>query len=70
MGDRYAECQPSKPTVGEKLLGKRLDVCCSYDLDAGGSELRWSQGKVVLVSDGHNISRGPRSCWGAGVWRS
>ena len=57
---------PAQPSDYKKLLGKRLDVCCSYQLDEGGSELRWCQGLVVLVSDGHNIKKGPRSWWGAG----
>ena len=26
-----------------------------YDLDEGGTELRWSQDKVVLISNGSNI---------------
>eukprot|EP00966_Prymnesium_polylepis_P257616 5951337-Prymnesium_polylepis.2 len=39
----------------QELLGKRVDVCCNYELDGGGSELRWSQGEVILVSDGKNI---------------
>ena len=29
--------------------------CEKYDLDEGGSELRWSQGEVILISDGSNI---------------
>ena len=32
-----------------------LDICENYDLEEGGSELRWSQGKVVLVSNDSNI---------------
>ena len=56
IGDRYAEMQPSsRPKIDRYLIGKRLDICESYDLDEGGSELRWSQGKVVLISNGSNI---------------
>ena len=59
IGDRYAEQQPQvKPTMAQ-LLGKRVDVCCNYDLKEGGSELRWSQGLVILVSDGTNIRKPP-----------
>eukprot|EP00966_Prymnesium_polylepis_P004939 113494-Prymnesium_polylepis.1 len=43
----------------DQLLGKRVDVCCRYMLDGGGSELRWSQGQVILVSDGKNIRMPP-----------
>ena len=59
MGDRYAECQPSQPEVDEGLIGRRLDVCCSYQLESGGAELRWCQGEVVLVSDGCNMPKPP-----------
>eukprot|EP00966_Prymnesium_polylepis_P076180 1765619-Prymnesium_polylepis.1 len=51
--------QPAaRPTMAQ-LLGKRVDVCCLYMLDGGGSELRWSQGEVILVSDGKNITMPP-----------
>ena len=53
IGDMYAEMQPSsRPKIDRHLIGKRLDICESYDLDEGGSELRWSQGKVVSISNG------------------
>ena len=56
MGDRYSELQPtSRPTIDKKLIGKRLDICKKYNLNDGGSELRWSQGEVIKVSDGKNI---------------
>ena len=41
--------------VNNGLIGQRLDICESYNLDKGGTELRWSQGEVVLVSNGFNI---------------
>ena len=43
------------PKINRHILGKRLDICESYNLEGGGLELRWSQGKVVLVSDSSNI---------------
>ena len=56
MGDRYSELQPtSRPTIDKKLIGKRLDICEKYNLNDGGSELRWSQGEVIKVSDRENI---------------
>ena len=30
-------------------------MCEKYTLDKGGTELRWSQGTVVEVSNGSNI---------------
>ena len=30
-------------------------MCCTYHLVEGGTEDRWSAGKVILVSDGSNI---------------
>ena len=50
------------------MVGKRLDVCERYELDEGGSELRWSQGKLLSVSDGSNILKpGARSaCFSRG----
>ncbi len=43
VGDRYG-CmqQTSAPAVDEHLIDKqRLEVRCQYDLDEGGTELRW-----------------------------
>ena len=58
VGDRFSECQPaSAPSVDASLLGVRLDICEEYTLDAGGVELRWSQGEVIAVSDGTNLAR-------------
>ena len=63
IGDIYSELQPhSRPNIDKKLVGKRLDICERYELDEGGSELRWSQGEVVKVSDRSNILKpGARS---------
>ena len=63
IGDRYSQMQPlSMPVVDKKLIGKRLDVCFKWNLEEGGTELRWSQGEVVDVSDGSNILKpGARS---------
>jgi len=36
-------------------MGKRIEVCCIYHLDEGGTELRWSAGKVIAISDGKNM---------------
>ena len=83
LGDHYAEMQPaSMPVVNNKLIGKRLDICECYDLEEGGTELRWSQGKVVLVSNGTNMLK-PNArtacfkkgeavmiCWGANKERN
>ena len=56
VGDRHADLQPmSRPNIDQHLLGKRLDVCEKYVLEEGGSELRWSQGIVIKVSNGSNI---------------
>ena len=56
VGDRYAHIQPmSRPNVDKSLVGKRLDICEKYDLEEGGSELRWSQGVVLSISDGSNM---------------
>ena len=56
IGDRFAAIQPmSRPTINKQLIGKRLDVCLIYELDVGGTELRWCQGEVILISDGSNI---------------
>ena len=58
MGDQYSEQQPtSMPNIDMHLFGQRLDICELYELEEGGTELRWSQGKVVTVSDGSNIIR-------------
>ena len=41
--------------IDNGLVGKRLDICEKYTLDEGNTELRWSQGTVILVSNGSNI---------------
>jgi hypothetical protein len=60
----------SQPVVDCSLIGTRLDVCHKYDLsdDSNGSQLRWSQGLVILLSDGNNIVKiGARTaCYNAG----
>jgi hypothetical protein len=71
VGDRFALMQPhSQPVVDCSLIGTRLDVCHKYDLNDGsnGSQLHWSQGVVILVSDGTNIVKiGSRTaCYNAG----
>ena len=30
-------------------------MCVAYDLDEGGTELKWYQGEVIFVSSGSNI---------------
>jgi len=52
------------PLIDKALLKRRLEVCFKYDLEEGGSEVRWSAGEVVLVSDGTNIK--PKSKFPAG----
>ena len=42
----------SKLAIDKDLIGKRLDVFLQYCLDDGGNEILWSQGEVILVSDG------------------
>ena len=50
--------QKSAPSVDSTLLGKRLEICCNYDLlpPLVGKEPRWCAGEVVLISDGTNIA--------------
>ena len=83
VGDRYTEMQSmSRPTINKQLLGKRLDVCFEYELEIGGTELRWSQGEVIMISDGSNILKpgartakfkageAVRICWDANTDRN
>ena len=54
--DRFSEMHPySQPFVDISLLGKLLDLCVAYDMDEGVTSLRWSQGGVIIVSNGSNI---------------
>ena len=57
MGDICAERQQlTAPVVDESLVGRRLEICCDYELkDGSGSEARWCAGEVIAVSDGTNI---------------
>ena len=45
----------SMPVVNNGLIVQRLDACVIHNLDEGSTELRQSQGEVVLVSDRFNI---------------
>ena len=66
IGDSYQERQGSRPEVDAALVGKRLEVLCSYVLEeGGGQELRWAAGVVTMVSDGTNMV--PKSKYGKGV---
>ena len=48
--------------INSSLVGKRLDVCHKWDLEEGGTELRWSQGEVIAISSGSNMLKpGARS---------
>ena len=50
------------PKIDKHLIGKRLDISESYYLTGGGSKIRWSQGKISLISNGANIGKiGSRS---------
>jgi hypothetical protein len=48
---KYSQLQPfSRPELTE-LIGKRIDVLCSFDINIrkGTKELRWCQGKVLEI---------------------
>ena len=67
--DIYSNIQPtSAPSIDKGFIEKRLDICLQYFLDDGGTELRRSQGGVMLVSDGTNIPKkqGRKACYKAG----
>jgi hypothetical protein len=52
QGSMYSQLQPfSRPEVSE-LIGKRIDVLFSVDIDARNKSLRWCQGEVIEVVDG------------------
>ena len=36
-------------------MDKRLGVCYEWNIEEGGTELRWSQSEVVDISNGSNI---------------
>ena len=56
VGDRYYNMNPtSAPAIDKGLIGNRLDVCLQYFLDDGITEIFWSQGEVIFLSDGTNI---------------
>jgi hypothetical protein len=51
-GSMYSQLQPfSRPEVSE-LVGKRIDVLFSVDIDPWTKSLRWCQGEVIGVVDG------------------
>jgi hypothetical protein len=53
-GSMYSQLQPfSRPELTE-LIGKRIDVLCSFDIDIrkGSKELRWCQGEVLEIVEG------------------
>ena len=50
------------------LIGKRLEICLQYFLDDGRTEICWSQGGVISVSDETNIpkNQGKQACYKTG----
>jgi hypothetical protein len=53
-GSMYSQLQPfSRPELTE-LIGKCIDVLCSFDIDIrnGTKELRWCQGEVMEIVEG------------------
>jgi hypothetical protein len=53
-GSMYSQLQPfSRPELTE-LIGKRIDVLCSFDIDIrkGMKGLRWCQGEVLEIVEG------------------
>jgi hypothetical protein len=53
-GSMYSQLQPfSRPELTE-LIGKRIDVLCSFDINIrkGSKELRWCQGEVLEIVEG------------------
>ena len=69
LDDACEFLQPATmPEVNSDLVGVRLDVCCKYFLEEGGTVLRWCQGVVTLVSNGSNIIKPGKSkaCFGVG----
>ena len=52
QGSMYSQLQPfSRPDVSE-LVGKRIDVLVSVDIDPLTKSLRWCQGEVIGVIEG------------------
>ena len=50
--NRYSNMQPtSAPAIGKYLIGKRLDFSLHYFIDDNGTEIFWSQGEAILVSE-------------------
>jgi hypothetical protein len=48
-GSMHSQLQPfSRPDI-EDLIGKRIDVLCSVELDDNAQALKWCQGKVLSV---------------------
>ncbi len=50
-GSMYSQLQPFSRLELAELIGKRIDVLCSFDIDIkkGTTELRWCQGKVLEI---------------------
>ena len=50
QGSMYSQLQPfSRPDIKD-LVGNRIGVLCSVDIDvAGNIDLRWCQGQVIEV---------------------
>ena len=48
-GSMHSQLQPfSRPDL-EELIGKRIDVLCSVEMDDKTNSLKWCQGKVLNV---------------------
>ena len=52
QGDMHSQLQPwSQPGLDE-LVGKRIDVLSSFEMEDGTVKLRWCQGEVLSVVEG------------------
>ena len=58
----------SAPYIYKYFIGKRLDISLQYFLGDGRTEILWSKGEVILISDGTNIpnNQGKQACYRAG----
>ena len=69
VGNIYSNMQhTSAPDIDKYFIGKRMDLCLQYFLEYGGTDLLCTQGKVILIPDGTNITKKQcvKACYKAG----
>lgn len=60
IGNQYTYIHPLPISrIDKKRIVKRIDICYVWNIEVGGTKLRWSQGEVTDISNSsHYVLKG------------